>query len=184
MLPYAEYRPETSGPAATFTFTVGHLRPLRRGRLALRSSNPADQPLLNSRYLTEPSDVTALIIGLELGRATMAAMPDWAAVELYPGPDVRGPAALTQYVRLTAGTYSHMAGTCRMGQDHQAVVDAELRPHAITGLRVVDASVMPTIISGNINAPVIMIAGKAADLIKARYEEAGRRECCPASYLH
>ncbi|MCB0019565.1 MAG: GMC family oxidoreductase N-terminal domain-containing protein, partial [Anaerolineales bacterium] len=166
LLPYPEYRPGMSGPATAFTFTAGHLRPRSRGRLTLRSANPADQPLLNPNYLTERYDVDALIAGLELGRAIMAAMPAWAGTELYPGPAVQNKEALAQYVRQTAGTYSHMAGTCRLGQDRLAVVDAELRLHGVAGLRVVDASVMPTIVSGNINAPVIMIAERAADLIK------------------
>ena len=110
--------------------------------------------------------------GLKLVRRLCATPPlsDFVAQELMPGPDVESDAALDAYIRATAATAHHPLGTCRMGVagDDMAVVDQELRLYGVDGLRVVDASVMPDLIGGNINAPVIMIAEKAADLIRAR----------------
>src|SRR5207237_2946289 len=97
-----------------------------------------------------------------------AAFEPFRGRELYPGPDVQGDAAMTDYIRAVAVTADHPVGTCKMGSDPLSVVDAELRVHGLEGLRVVDASIMPAIVSGNTNAPTIMIAEKSGDLITGK----------------
>ena len=96
-----------------------------------------------------------------------AALDEWRGEELYPGPDVREPGALRDYVRQTAITYHHQVGTCKMGVDELAVVDPQLRVHGVEGLRVADASVMPQVTSGNTHAPTVMIGERAAELVRA-----------------
>jgi choline dehydrogenase len=94
-----------------------------------------------------------------------SALDDWRLREVFPGPARKHTASLTAYVRQACATYHHMAGTCKMGIDSESVVDPELRVYGLRGLRVADASIMPTVTSGNTNAPTIMIGEKAADLI-------------------
>lgn len=124
--------------------------------------------VIDPNYLAEPHDVNALKICFDLCRSIVESseLDEWRGEELYPGREVTG-AALEEYIRQTVVTYHHQVGTCKMGVDSLAVVDHELRVHGVEGLRVVDASIMPTVVSGNTNAPVIMIAEKAADMIKA-----------------
>jgi choline dehydrogenase len=142
------------------------------GITPLRSPDPLEPPAIHPCYLTGESDLQALVEGIGLCRkvAQASAFDSFRGMELYPGPEVQGEAAITDYIRATALTGDHPVGTCKMGNDPLAVVDAELRVHGIEGLRVVDASIMPTIVSGNTNAPTDMIAEKAADLIKGRRE--------------
>ena len=157
-------------------------KPDSRGHVELRSANPADQPIVEPRYLTCQSDMDTLLAGIELGleitrtpplkelaaEAAPFAVPD----PTRPDQRVAVPAgdrqALTNFVRSNATTVWHPVGTCRMGQDQMSVVDSQLRVRGIEGLRVADASVMPTIPSGNTNAPAIMIGEYAADLIRRR----------------
>ena len=96
--------------------------------------------------------------------------PNGVKDEVYPGPEARNRDALRDFIRKSAVSYHHQVGTCKMGIDADAVVDPQLRVHGLSGLRVVDASIMPTITSGNTNAPTIMIAEKAADLIRSNLE--------------
>src|SRR6266849_2085148 len=161
-------RPESHG----FTIGLTRLRPQSRGFITLRSPDPLEPPAIQPQYLMSESDLQALVEGISLCRkvAQAAAFAPFRGMELYPGPEVQGDAAMTDYVRETALTGDHPVGTCKMGSDPLAVVDAELRVHGLEGLRVVDASIMPTIVSGNTNAPTIMIAEKAADLIKGKKE--------------
>ena len=156
----------------SFTIGLTRLRPESRGFIALRSPDALQPPAIQPRYLSSESDLQVLVEGISLCRkvAQARAFDPFRGVELYPGPEVQDDAAVTDFIRAVAITADHSVGTCKMGNDPLAVVDAELRVHGIEGLRVVDASIMPTIVSGNTNAPTMMIAEKAADLIKGKKE--------------
>jgi choline dehydrogenase len=147
------------------------LRPSSRGRVWLRSADPLEPPLIDPNYLSTEADVRASVRGVRLARR-IAAAPALRrfplGTEVMPGADVVGDAELERYVRATAETSYHPVGTCRMGCDALAVVDAELRVRGVAGLRVVDASVMPEMVGGNTLASTVMIAEKGADLISAR----------------
>ena len=146
------------------------LRPKSRGEVLLGGPDPEAPPRVDARFLSDSDDLELLLRGLKLSRE-MLAMPAWDQVrgkEFRPGAEVRSDDALREYIRHSCGTAFHPIGTCRMGSDADAVVDAQLRVHGVQGLRVVDASIMPTLIGGNTNAPTIMIAEKAADMIRGR----------------
>ncbi len=153
-----------------FTAAAMQLRPRGRGEVTLRSSDPADTPRIRHGLLCDSADRRAAREMMTFMRGFLAAQPlsDLVRGEVSPGPQVRTDAEVDAYVRGGLHTSMHAVGTCAMGVDDQAVVDAELKVQGIEGLRVVDASVMPTIVSGNTNAPVIMIAEKAVDLILGR----------------
>ena len=140
--------------------------PKSRGRVWLRSADPADKPGILTNTLAEPDDVRSLLAGMELAREIGGQEPLASKVvrELKPGPGADLEADLRRRVHLIY----HPVGTCRMGRDERAVVDPELRVRGLEALRVVDASVMPLIPGGNTNAPTIMVAEKAADLIRGR----------------
>jgi choline dehydrogenase len=146
------------------------LTPKSVGRITLRSADPLDKPVIDPRYLTDADghDLRVLRYGVRLARRIMAspALAKFVGRETKPGADSQTDAEIDQHIRQSGETLYHPVGTCRMGSDAEAVVDPELRVNGVDGLRVVDASVMPTIIRGHTNAPVIMIAEKAADLIK------------------
>jgi choline dehydrogenase len=150
-------------------FTLGPtvIRPQSRGRITLRSSNPLDSPLIQANYFSDPRDMDVMLEGVKLARriASAAAFDRFRGSELLPGSDALDESALRRHIEKYAATLYHPVGTCKMGNDPMAVVDSELRVHGVEGLRVVDASVMPVITGGNTNAPTIMIAEKAADLI-------------------
>jgi choline dehydrogenase len=143
--------------------------PKARGTVTLRSADPADKPRILTNSLSEPEDVASLVAGMRLAREIAAAAPLAAKVvrELKPGPEV-GDADLEASLRERVELIYHPVGTCRMGRGPDAVVDPALRVHGLEGLRVVDASVMPRIPGGNTNAPTIMVAERAADLIRGR----------------
>jgi choline dehydrogenase len=165
------------GHPNSISILPGVVRPLSRGSVLLASARPEDQPLVDPNYLAARSDLERLVQGVELAREIFAtsAFSPWVGTELLPGPDVRGTEALTAFVRQHADSYHHQAGSCKMGLDELSVVDPELRVHGIQGLRVVDASVMPAVPSGNCHAAIVMIAEKASDLVK-RSLGAGERE--------
>jgi choline dehydrogenase len=151
-----------------FTFGPTLIRPYSRGRITLPSSNPLDSPQIRANYFADSRDTAAMLEGVKLAR-TLAGAPALARYgkrELVPGPQGADDKALRDHIRKYGETLYHPVGTCKMGSDEMAVVDSELRVRGMEGLRVVDASIMPTIIGGNTNAPTIMIAEKAADLIK------------------
>jgi choline dehydrogenase-like flavoprotein len=151
-----------------FALSVVHLYPKSRGRVTLASPDPGAPPVVDPNLLGDPADLAPSLRGLELSRRIIAAAPltRYRATEVQPGPAVQGDDGLAQYVRRVAATVHHPVGSCRMGRDPLAVVDAELRVHGIERLRVVDASVFPRIVGGNTNAVVVMVAEKAADLIR------------------
>jgi choline dehydrogenase len=143
------------------------LRPESRGHIALKSLNPLDPPLIQPNYLATENDKRTLREGVKILRQVFAQRPfdPFRGPELMPGATVATDDEIDAFVRRTAETIYHPVGSARMGHDRLAVVDGELRVHGLQGLRVVDASVMPTLIGGNTNAPTIMIAEKAADMI-------------------
>lgn len=145
------------------------VRPRSRGRLWLTSDDPTVPPAIDPRYLDDPADREILGAGVELAREIMGrpALSEFVGDERFPGADVTGAAALDDHIRRETYTLYHPVGTCKMGTDDLAVVDSELRVRGVEGLRVVDASIMPTITNGNTNAPTIMIAEKAADMIQS-----------------
>jgi len=155
-----------------FTFHVCQLRPESRGRVGLRSADPFDDPAIFANYLAAEEDRRALREGVRMMRevARQPALDPYRSEELFPGVDIQSDEAVDAWIRSVAETIYHPVGTCRMGADgdSMAVVDAQLRVHGLTGLRVIDASVMPTLVGGNTNAATIMIAEKAADMIRDR----------------
>jgi choline dehydrogenase-like flavoprotein len=148
-----------------FSAHVCALRPHSRGTVGLASTDPLAPPRIDPAYLSDPRDLPVLMAGARALERIMEgpALAPWRGARLYPhdGSD----ASLEADIRARADTIYHPVGTCRMGRDPQAVVDPQLRVHGVAGLRVVDASIMPEIVSGNTNAPTIMIAERAADLI-------------------
>ena len=159
--PIEAFQPHCHG--ITFAFYVN--RPASRGQITLASADPLDQPLIDPAYLSDPADLPQFVAGIQMARDIFRAKPlgDILGRELGPGAEARSEAEISAYVRDRAsGTIFHPVGTCKMGTDELAVVDASLRVHGLDGLREVDASVMPTLIGGNTNAPTIMIAEKAA----------------------
>lgn len=144
--------------------------PKARGRLWLRSSDPSDKPRILTNSLAEPEDVDSLIAGMELAREIAGSEPMRSQLvkELKPGPELSDRAGLEEDLRRRLMLIYHPVGTCRMGRGEDAVVDPELRVRGIDGLRVVDASVFPIIPGGNTNAPTIMVAERASDLIRGR----------------
>ena len=141
------------------------LRPHSRGELRLNAQGALE---LDYNFLSAPQDMQVLMEGLRLARSILAdsAFGDIRGKEMLPGAGVQTDAQLRDYIRDYAATVFHPAGTCKMGVDAMAVVAPDLRVHGVAGLRVADASIMPTLVSGNTNAPCIMIGEKAADLIK------------------
>jgi choline dehydrogenase len=143
------------------------MRPESRGTVHIRSADSSHHPVIHANYLTTELDQRTIVSGLRISRTIFAqsALQPYIAEELLPNSALRTDDELLAHARETGGTLYHPTSTCRMGSDDLAVVDARLRVHGIAGLRVVDASVMPTIISGNTNTPTIMIAEKAADML-------------------
>ena len=151
------------------TLTVYQCRPESKGSIHLRSADPLAAPAIRPNYLADPLDQRVCVDGMKLGRRIMnnAALDKYRAHEMNPGDAVQTDEEWLDFARRNGQTTYHVVGTCRMGRDPLAVVDDELRVHGIHGLRVADASVMPTMVSGNTNAATIMIAEKGADMLKA-----------------
>ncbi|MCC0031011.1 MAG: GMC family oxidoreductase N-terminal domain-containing protein [Brucellaceae bacterium] len=156
-------------PNGGVTLNSAYLRPRSRGTVRLASADPGAAPLIDPNYWADPHDRDMSIEGLKLAREIMRqdALKPFVKAERLPGPDVQTDADYFDYACAHSKTDHHPAGTCRMGADPQAVVDPRLRFNGIEGLRVADASIMPTLISSNTNATAIMIGEKAADMIKA-----------------
>ncbi|MFK7877880.1 MAG: GMC family oxidoreductase [Paracoccaceae bacterium] len=155
-------------PNGGVTLNACHLRPRARGSVRLQSDNPTDMPLIDPNYLSNPYDREMSIRGLKLVQEILAqdALKPFIMAERLPGPDVRTDEDYFNFICVHSKTSHHCAGTCRMGSDADAVLDPRLRFNGIEGLRVADASVMPTVNSSNTNAPSIMIGEKASDMIK------------------
>jgi choline dehydrogenase len=157
-------------PGHGFTIHACVLRPRSRGRLQLRSARAGEPPLIHAGYLSDPRDTDVLLEGIRLSRQIIGAAPfrEFRGPEIFPGEGRTTRSALIDIIRRKAETVYHPAGTCRMGQDGAAVVDGELRVRGLAALRIADASIMPRLVGGNTNAPTIMIAEKASDLLLAR----------------
>ncbi|AXI48576.1 alanine-phosphoribitol ligase [Sulfitobacter sp. SK012] len=155
-------------PNGGVTLNACHLRPRSRGTVRLQSDNPADMPLIDPNYLSDPYDREMSIRGLKLVQKILSqdALKPFIMAERLPGPDVQTDEDYFNFICVHSKTSHHCAGTCRMGSDAGAVLDSRLRFNGIEGLRVSDASVMPQVNSSNTNAPSIMIGEKAADMIK------------------
>ena len=152
-----------------FTASVCNLRPKSRGRVDIRSANPDDAPLIDPNYLSHPDELKVAADAIRLTRRIVAspALQAFRPEEYLPGQDLHTEQQLYEAAARIGTTIFHPVGTCRMGHDAQAVVDAELRVHGVPGLRVADASIMPNIVSGNTCSPTLMIGEKAAQLILA-----------------
>jgi len=151
-----------------YTIAPCILRPQSRGSISLRSSNPAEAPIIQPNYLTHEADLPTLVAGVKLARqiGQMHAFAPFRGVETLPGSQAQSDEEIAEHIREHVESIYHPIGTCKMGNDRMSVVDTHLRVQGIEGLRVIDASIMPTLVGGNTNAPTIMIAEKGADLIK------------------
>jgi len=161
-----------------FPFPLGHgfavsivgLYPKSRGHIRLASADPLAAPLIDPNLLGHPDDIGPLLRGLQLARRIVAAQSfaRYEAVEVQPGPAVQTEEGFVDYIRRAASTVHHPCSSCRMGSDANAVVDPQLRVQGVQALRIADASVFPSIVGGNTNAPVVMIAEKCVDLMLGR----------------
>lgn len=155
-------------PYSGFTMSVCQLRPESRGHIRIRSLDPFEPPSMQPNYLATELDRRTAVAGLKAARAIAdaPAMRPYVKREVKPGPQAASDEELLAFCRDHGATIFHPSGTCRMGDDPLAVVDARLRVHGIAGLRVIDCSAMPTLVSGNTNAPVVMMAEKAVDMVR------------------
>lgn len=166
MRDHGRVKPEGDG----FTIHTCPLRPESRGTLTLASNDPFASPAIDPRYFTEPNDIRCMRDSIRLIRNIVAqeAFAEFRGPEVAPGPTLQSDTELDAWIRQTAETLYHPVGTCRMGADAKSVVDGDLKVRGVDGLRVIDASVMPTLVGGNTNAPTIMIAEKLSDTIRGR----------------
>jgi choline dehydrogenase len=151
------------------TMNINVLRSESTGSIHIKSSDPAEAPAIRFNFLSSEQDRVGLLAAMRKGRELMAVSPlkEVTGEEIAPGASLQSDAELLEWVRHNAETTYHPVGTCKMGSDPTAVVDRELRVHGIEGLRVADASIMPTLTSGNTNAPSIMIGEKCAEMVQA-----------------
>ena len=149
------------------------LRPKSRGEITLRSADPLADPAIRPRFLSEPDDLKVLVAGTRRARELLGGAPlaRFRREEMFPGPAAQTDDELAAFVRSRATVVYHPVGTCKMGSDESAVVDDELRVRGIEGLRVADASIMPTLIGGNTHAPAVMIGEKCADFVLAAAQD-------------
>jgi choline dehydrogenase len=167
--PFSAERPQDGlHRFSAFTSIAYQLRPESRGEIKLKSPDPFDAPAVYPNYLATETDQRTIVAGLKLCRQILATphMQSFIEAEFQPGSAVESDEELLDYARRRGGTVYHPTSTCKMGNDPMAVVDPQLRVYGVDGLRVADASIMPTVVSGNTNAAAIMIGEKAADMIR------------------
>ena len=159
-------------PWSGCTFSVCQLRPESRGGVEIRSSDPLSPPAMKANYLSAETDRICAVEAIKYARrlAATEALRPYLVEEYRPGPSVQTDEEILGFAREYGTTIFHPVGTCKMGVDPMAVTDSHLRVHGIGGLRVVDCSIMPTLVSGNTHAPAVMIAEKASDMILADME--------------
>ena len=164
----AYHSPALVVPEQSYTITVAAMAPYSKGSVRLASSDAGVPPAVDPNYLGDSRDITTMAAGLRLAReiGQADAFTDWRGAELHPGPDVDNDDAVRDYLHESLMVYFHYTGTCRIGNDEMAVVDTDLRVRGVAGLRVADASVMPSIPSANTIATVYAIAERAASLLK------------------
>jgi 4-pyridoxate dehydrogenase len=145
------------------------MHPESRGEIRLRSTDPNATPLIYHNFLSAPGDLAQLRAAIRIVRnyARQPALDPYRGTETLPGPNVNSDAELDDYVRATTGTVSHPIGTCKMGTDSASVLDPQLRVRGIQSLRVVDGSALPDLVSAHTNACILMMAERAADLIRS-----------------
>jgi choline dehydrogenase len=143
------------------------MRPESKGHIHIASADAGKAPAINFNFLSVPIDAELTVKAIRIAQSIMTApaLAPFQLTELAPGPDAKSDSEVIDWVKRAAETTYHPVGTCKMGQDRMAVVDHRLRVHGIQGLRVADASIMPTLTSGNTNAPCIMIGEKAAAMV-------------------
>jgi choline dehydrogenase len=169
--PFSADRPQDGlHPWSGFTIIAYQLRPESRGQIKLKSANAVDPPAVYPNYLATETDQRTIVAGLKLCRQLLANphLQRFVESELQPGLAVETDEQLLDYARRRGGTVYHPTSTCKMGIDPMAVVDPELRVHGVDGLRIADASIMPTVVSGNTNAATIMIGERAADMVRQK----------------
>ena len=177
----AASEPDSKGNLKTTpgtTATVCHLRPESRGSVHIKSSDPEAAPAIKANYLDTENDRQAMIAAVRRVREIFLApaLDKYRGEEFRPGPLAQSDEQILEYIRDEAESIYHPVGTCKMGRDDMAVVDERLRVHGIEGLRIADASIMPTVTSGNTNAPAVMIGEKCADML---LQDAGVRVSLP-----
>jgi choline dehydrogenase len=174
----AEMAGGTVHPFSGFTLSVCQLRPESRGHVRIRSGDPFEPPEMQPNYLSTELDRRTTVAAVKAARAIAAtpAMRPYVKREFKPGPETATDADVLEFCRNHGATIFHPSGTCKMGSDALAVVDARLRVHGIDRLRVVDCSMMPTLVSGNTNAAAVMIAEKAVEMIRADANDPTRRK--------
>ncbi|MEM9341584.1 MAG: GMC family oxidoreductase N-terminal domain-containing protein [Pseudomonadota bacterium] len=165
------YTGDTQEPvtASAYTLCAGGVSPTSRGELRITGPNMDDPLMLDPNLLETEYDVQTIVTNIKMMReiAQQPALAEITTREIYPGPEVQTDEELADYARNSLQSYHHQVGTCKMGRDEFAVVDHELKVHGIDGLRVIDASIMPIVPTGNTNAPTYMVAEKGADMVKA-----------------
>ena len=165
-----EYNGNKISILQAFAIHVDQLRPRSRGQVILRSANPLDKPLMTFNYLQHPEDLSEMVNGFKKARELISqpSFDEFRGIELTPGPQIQTDKQIIEFIKSAAETDYHPSCSCAMGNGDMAVVDDQMKVRGVVKLRVVDASVMPQIISGNLNAPTQMIAARAADMILER----------------